>query len=1357
MGVSTKNPGDLTVGTGLAGARSVDIRSQVSPTQHLTGLTAHVRDPSRAHMASAVGVSDSAEYFRSDEVEGVLAEVGLGVNQSFQNGVLSGGGFVSAGLDITLSDTLVRLGFPVDVTGQVVTLTDGATNWVYINLDGTLVADTTMPLLTTEENVLLWKVVTSGGSVVSSTDARFFVTNIDRKLPYVVRSTGTDVDKYSEACFVSLDAAFLWLGLYSYGFAHFTLVIRGSVTVSNTMLIPVSGLTIEGENGKIETGAVNLNPVFDLNGCSYVTFRNLTFMSQHSGCTAIADASGHSDYVTIEHCYFDAGGGIWETGIRLTDGSAVNKNHVIRDVSIASSVTGVDLYMAEDCLLSHLSLAGIGVGIQVQATSNTVVSDSSLYGYAEPFVLEGSGITIRDSYCEGATTGVSFNACSYSTLINLMLVMSDVDQTGVMRGLSLNSGQSINITGCRIVNPRVGWSSSSDNVLGIEISTGVSYVSVSHVYLEGWYNTNASIGDGVSVAAGASNIHLTDVQISTVGTAVVLDSDQSSVCNVDITGATEAVRSASDGAVFDSLQVSLHASRGVYGATLTGNRVKVQNCFFECSSGLSSYGISLGGDGCCVSSNSFSGFSSGGAGTGVVVGSSGNRIVHNRFAGCFFSIELFDGASSNSIEGNYMVGTTGAGSRGISISGSAADPTLDVIVQGNTIKQNAEAGIYCEGAVRNLLCSGNQIDMGLAVDIYNPSAHGILVYSSGTDTLDGCVVSNNTISRCLRGVVLKGGVNALLTNISIVGNVIHHCGFSQDLSVVPADTFEAGGSCGIGLCFVSNANVSDNTMFKIGILVSDAGVENFPVSAFSYVQSKAIYVRNSTHVALGLNTIKDTVSQNLAVPGATRAQGHGIYVEVRSTGKGSIWTSEAICISDNTIEWETGLAGNLYHDSGVTCSVASGTDVTDNTLSQLQIQANTIVRPGRNGVDLVVSGGGVLTGASIDNNRISDTNPDALTPVSMIHGAIILQNVAGSGSDPVIQYVSLNGNKVTGANAPGIRVYATMDGTYTDIAMHQNQIYDVLSFALGISVTAAVTAATLGRFSFAGNLLDASSQFGVLFDTSGSGTAANVSAVQVSNNVISNTSTGVYFQNLNGNSYNVLIQGNQLNVCDTSLHVNCSNAGGTCNTLQFLGNSMFSNASAETLHAQIAGDAYGLVCSGNVVTASQQEGIYIDVGGNIYGCDLSHNTVSDHNVSAGAGLAGIQLDCAGGVSALSVVGNAVYSTHNTARGLEFNLYGAVTESSWTGNNARVHGGPFMYNASTTGSQNRVSFIGNNMYRNSGTNVVSHSGSGFAPTYSICVNNTSNAGSAADGWDTAGGTGFASTFNAGNTTTTGNWT
>ncbi len=267
------DPGSITVGKGLAPDGTVEDNSFRYPERDADPLRVHIHDPSRAHMASAIGIVDEADCYVSDEVEGALQELCGGYSSGRLNGLVRGGlfnevkaGLPTAGTTLTLETTTeIAIGAHVfDASGLVIVLPGGGgmtDYFVYCDTYSSSPDYRTLQYTTTAppevesdspeiEQVMLAKITVAGGIITAYQDARFFVRNLDRKVLYSSRQ-GENVDAWSEGCFATLNAAMFWMEFYGdKGTSEEekgTLLVRGVHELDGPLLIPSEHVEFVGD------------------------------------------------------------------------------------------------------------------------------------------------------------------------------------------------------------------------------------------------------------------------------------------------------------------------------------------------------------------------------------------------------------------------------------------------------------------------------------------------------------------------------------------------------------------------------------------------------------------------------------------------------------------------------------------------------------------------------------------------------------------------------------------------------------------------------------------------------------------------------------------------------------------------------------------------------------------------------------------------------------------------------------------------------------------------------------------------------------------------------------------------------
>lgn len=600
------DPADVTVGTGLAADESIEANALVHPTGGNEGLRVHIEDPSRAHMASAIGIVDAGGFYVSDNVEGALQEIGAGMGAGRSNGLVFGGLFLPpVGLTVTLNTTQIFLnGISISYTGQSVVLADNQTQYVYVDAaTGNLVTTGgPVPPGIETEPVMLREFTTAAGAVTGERDARFFVINLDRKPPLTLRNNGatSPTNINSEGAFETLEAAFLYLELYAGGgpgnpVETHKIIVRGQMTLSQFYNIPVDGVILEGDgDAGFRTGAA-LAGLFRLNGKNRVMFRNLMFFCDHT-MDAIADAGGHSDFVTVERCWFISDGANWDEVIKFKDTSAPNTGHIIRDNFIESTGTAISIARTQACLISNNSIIGptsdlADVGIRVNDDGTTVgegqseILGNTVIGHDIGLWVEGEDQTVRDCILVNQRTGVLTSSTAGTptrhTYENIGIALDASDGPGNFGGLV---GMDIfcistQIKGCRIINPRSFWTASVQDVYGIRMRANSADTIIDGCTVSGFYNPNAVNSFGIYLdnfchrsVVGNSNIVLSDIGVSSPS------SDSLRVHDLHI----EAVRRGTDiagvnSSIADSVAI-LDGARGDQGYSISGFQAQIKGC-----------------------------------------------------------------------------------------------------------------------------------------------------------------------------------------------------------------------------------------------------------------------------------------------------------------------------------------------------------------------------------------------------------------------------------------------------------------------------------------------------------------------------------------------------------------------------------------------------------------------------------------------------------------------------------------------------------------------------------------------------------------------------------------------------------
>lgn len=390
------------IGRGRAAPGTVGESAYMSPAQGTDGLRVHIEDPSRAHMAVSIGIEDAGGYFAADEVENALQETGGAFAGGRQNGVVTGFGYAPAGLSITFA-TPSTANVPTlrDFSGQSVILPNNtASVWVYIDSSTGELAQTSAaspPSITSPENVLLWQFTTSGGVVTNARDARMYVRNLDRKLPFTVRSVGPQGDQESEACFVSLDAVMTYLDHASTLNGYRTEVVIRGVVETGPLDIPLDGVHFRGE----ESGGITLTSgayLFDTQGHSDITISDLVLVTDVANATVLLDTVGSSKFLTMTRCDITSGGADWQYGINLVSSTG---RLTVSNVSMLVTDTGIladtpDRIVIDQTDVTAIGFVGGSIGIHMGDTptpseSPSTVRTCTVTGFDTGIYINGTG------------------------------------------------------------------------------------------------------------------------------------------------------------------------------------------------------------------------------------------------------------------------------------------------------------------------------------------------------------------------------------------------------------------------------------------------------------------------------------------------------------------------------------------------------------------------------------------------------------------------------------------------------------------------------------------------------------------------------------------------------------------------------------------------------------------------------------------------------------------------------------------------------------------------------------------------------------------------------------------------------
>ena len=993
------DPGTIRVGKGLAPEGTVEDNSLRYPERDADPLRVHIHDPSRAHMASAIGIVDEADCYVSDEVEGALQELCASSGAGRLNGMIAGGTFselscapngsaggVHATLTLCAPTEIFMNGSVFDASGLTVPLTVNAVNFIYLDTHPPsptyreLVSaasppevEVGIPNATTGpdsiEHVMLAKVTVNGaGNVDAWQDARFFVRNLDRKVQYSSRQ-GENVDAWSEGCFANLQAFFFWAEYYGDGFLPTsdeeekgTVLLRGTHSITAPLVVPTDHLQFVGDGDAI----IELNgiaaPFYGLtfNDKSHLTFRNLTFHANLGGCMGIVGGGNYSD-ITIEDCRFAEGTTKFHTGISLT-GGAGNARLLVRDCYMETTHIGVEVdgfgsvtgfgAKIQDCVVVGVA-AGTAGSMGVAAGSNgTVNADLWITGCQISAMEKGLGIT--------NTTRT---------------VVSDCNLSEVGSGIAIAAGTSnaTKISDCTIVL--------TDNAAisqdGIHIDGGNKGIGIFNNYIKSLVaggQSSEPFGIGIKASKGYED------------------------SNPRIVGNT--VLGFFDNAISHGHGIACWGTDGQgVGGTVTGNilvRCDISVFYWE--------DMAISGN--SINAGTLSGFTA-----GPTVGGAINVA----------------GASGVTVQGN------GINCEGVIPHGVEMRLSQYLTVTGNTIRFPVSTGILAAATdpaiagaalMEDFTITGNVID-GFLTDQIPPTATGILV-SASTD--DGApkrgVLDGNTLKRCSEGIILLGYTTGIpIETMTVSNNQIAEIGHSQDTQ--DDWVFSDAGSRGVGVLYGKHIHVTGNTFELIGVVFDDDGnVVPFPDNAYP----RPIYSLNSDIVSIVDNTITGSTS---------KGSGKTKDIEFLTGSAGGPFASTQIKIEGNSIGTNDLVAANTHQP----IRVLATDDNLDVSIRTVSVSGNTIYSqngPAGEGFAsgiIVMSGSrAIVSGVTIENNSIKCYLGQG---ISLMVGEAVAAGPSVLDTVQVRNNTMRSMNNTTSApNVAGIYLWANTSDA-NDVMVHQ--------------------------------------------------------------------------------------------------------------------------------------------------------------------------------------------------------------------------------------------------------------------------------------------------------------------------------
>ena len=930
------NPGSLVTGGGRAPRGTVEDNSLRNPNRDIDPLRVHVQDPSRAHMASAVGIVDAGGYYAADEVEGALQEIGGASSGGRQNGVVTGFGYSTAGLVVTFASLSTALVPTLRYySGESITLPGGELSvWVYIDPTGiiTQVSDVNPPSITSPENLLLWQFTTSAVAITGARDARLYVRNLDRKLPFTVRASGPQADQESEACFVTLDAAMVYLlhSTYLNGLRT-EVIIRGPV-LTGPIDIPVDGVQFRGEDGAtitLTSGAY----LFDLKGKDGVSFSDLTLTTNVVSATAIVDSVGApptSTPLSLSRCVFTGGFSSWDAGVDLASAG----RFTITSCKMTVTTTGISVADPIGVLIENTEVSAINfipgsMGIRL---GNLPVTTPSAVAVARGCTVTGFDIGVSIVGEAPTVTGCKVFPGNNATVGIIVGPSTDAVVSGNFVDCNLNAGlvvglradaSSADITGLKVVNNTFFGARS----YGIDFQGSVQESSISGNTID--CNILSSPNDPTALAG--IYIHLAGARVPSY-----------------LTISRNVVWRARTGIVFEG-----GASNPIIEVAVTGNTV--HHCavgvagppttLFNTSTGIGAVYCA----GLNVSSNEVYGI-------GAILTDAGAVVlptpVNVYSEGIFFRDCTRSVVSGNQIRELSSKG--GGKSAGFHYDGpgtGAAYTSRGVKVSGNGIDNVPGDGIL--------------FDVGSAVAAF-------------ACTFEDASISDNTVGQVESGIRFVAGGRGVVNNLLVVGNIIDDVdtGNGITVNVVEAPGILPGGS-------LQGLSVTGNTVANTAAKGISFSCENNCTAVGVFLDRNVVRLPVGDGIALTIGVVGGagpTLFGNVSVSGNNLTM-TGAAVQAIA------WSSVAGSVSDVRIEENSVLAA---HDGFEIVAIGTGGGPTNTTLSNFTFRGNKVTASRRGFFGLV---GGFVNGLSVTDNVV---NADG-TVFQLAPSAVAASSTASSG------------------------------------------------------------------------------------------------------------------------------------------------------------------------------------------------------------------------------------------------------------------------------------------------------------------------------------------------------------------------
>jgi hypothetical protein len=440
----------------------------------------------------------------------------------------------------------VRLNKAVDS----VALADGATNYVYIDSTGNLVATATVATAVALTGLILYRVVTAGGAITTVTDLRRYLTKYNSRRFVTVGGENCD--------FPTLESAYAWTGLMSAAGedTNFEIVIQGDVSMAGSMVID-HAVTISQNIagvGHINTPSGAFAFTIATGTVSKVIFKNIRFNVPTAAGSGLLEVSGTAvcddwefDNCTIiggrdEHiidvrsgphkgwrianCKFS---GMAHTALsacvllQQMTGAVIEKNRIVGGLGDLFDAGILVMYGSDNNVIenNHITTGGLGIAVvDIDITTvfdepsqGNVISKNTVIGTEESAIEVDAHNTVVENYLGDCMLSGGGSQGAIHVFGRDVIVAKNTIRNWV-------GGQAITLNadshGARVTENLIAKSGSGSG-LGVYSTGNLIGVTVANNYID----VEVGAGAGAGIAAGAAIYLLTCTNCVIVGNTIL--------------------------------------------------------------------------------------------------------------------------------------------------------------------------------------------------------------------------------------------------------------------------------------------------------------------------------------------------------------------------------------------------------------------------------------------------------------------------------------------------------------------------------------------------------------------------------------------------------------------------------------------------------------------------------------------------------------------------------------------------------------------------------------------------------------------------------------------------------------------